>query len=297
MVVMNESKHCDTDFSARRNPAFRLEHDWINRWLSSFFGCMKPSTVRSPGSRYSSIPGNSRNCFHRFSAIQIGVLIIAGFLGIGVARAQPDNLAPGFTNLPKGARIVLMPADVELFSLSAGGVVEPKADWTEAAIKNLRTAFNEKQKTFGVVFSDLTDEQADEFAEINALHGAVARAIDIHHFGSSSFHLPTKEGKLDWSLGDEVSVIKSKTGADYALFSWIRDSYASGERVATMMFMAMLGVGLTGGMQVGYASLVDLNTGQVLWFNRLQRGTGDLREEDKAADTLNALLKDFPVAK
>ena len=52
-----------------------------------------------------------------------------------------------------------------------------------------------------------------------------------------------------------------------------------------------------GGAQVGYASLVDLNTGRVLWFNRLLRGRGDLREADKAAETVNALLEEFPVAK
>jgi hypothetical protein len=52
-----------------------------------------------------------------------------------------------------------------------------------------------------------------------------------------------------------------------------------------------------GGLQTGYASLVDLNTGRVRWFNRLARGSGDLREADKAADTIEALLEQFPVTK
>jgi hypothetical protein len=77
----------------------------------------------------------------------------------------------------------------------------------------------------------------------------------------------------------------------------VRDSYASAERQAAMVVLAFVGVGLGGGMQVGYASLVDLNTGQVLWFNRLLRARGDLREADKAAETVNALLEEFPVAK
>jgi hypothetical protein len=58
--------------------------------------------------------------------------------------------------------------------------------------------------------------------------------------------------------------------------------------------MALLGIGVGGGAQIGYASLVDLNNGRVLWFNRLLRATGDLREPDKAAETLNALLDQFP---
>ena len=55
-----------------------------------------------------------------------------------------------------------------------------------------------------------------------------------------------------------------------------------------------LGVGVGGGFQVGYASLVDLQTGQVLWFNQLQRGFGDLRDAAKAAESVGALLAGFP---
>ena len=36
------------------------------------------------------------------------------------------------------------------------------------------------------------------------------------------------------------SAIKKMTGADYALFSWVRDSYASGERIAAMIALAVL---------------------------------------------------------
>jgi hypothetical protein len=64
-----------------------------------------------------------------------------------------------------------------------------------------------------------------------------------------------------------------------------------------MIGLALLGVGIGGGMQIGYASLVDLNSGRVVWFNQLVRPSGDLREPEKAAETLNALLGQFPVAK
>jgi hypothetical protein len=93
-------------------------------------------------------------------------------------------------------------------------------------------------------------------------------------------------------------MLKEKTGADYALFSWIRDSYASAERVATTLALAVLGIGVfPGAMQTGYASLVHLDTGRVVWFNRLIRLTGDLREPGRAAETLDALLAEFPSAK
>jgi hypothetical protein len=229
-----------------------------------------------------------------------GSLLVASFVVAGPAFAQSKNLAPGFVTLPKGAKVAIMPTDIELFSISGGGVPEPKADWTESASGYFKAALIQKKRALGLDAVEVSEKDADEFADINALHAAIARSISMHHFGPGSLNLPTKDGKLDWSLGEAVREVRKATGADYALFSWVRDSYASAERVAAMVAIAVLTLGRAvpgGGAQVGYASLVDLSTGQVVWFNRLQRGSGDLREAEKAAETLNALLDQFPVAK
>jgi hypothetical protein len=232
---------------------------------------------------------------HKTLAAALALLALAC---AGTAAAQSKNLAPGFVSLPKGAKVALMPTDIELFSISAGGVFEPKADWTEAASKHFRDALMQKNQTLGLSATELAQKDADEADEINALHGAIARAIAMHHFGN--LKLPTKDGQLDWSMGESVQPIKQATGADYALFSFVRDSYASDERKAAMVAIAILTLGraaLTMGVQTGYASLVDLNTGRIVWFNQLMRGTGDLREPEKAAETIDALLREFPVPK
>jgi len=223
------------------------------------------------------------------------LLALVALACAGTAAAQSKNLAPGFVSLPKGAKVAIMPTDIELFVISAGGVVEPKADWTESASKHFKDALTRKQQTLGLSSVELTAKQAEEADEVNALHGAIARAIAFHHFGN--LQLPTKDGKLDWSMGDSVQQIKEATGADYALFSFVRDSYASAERKAMMVGLALLGIGISLGVQTGYASLIELNTGRVVWFNRLMRPTGDLREPDKADETIDALLREFPVAK
>lgn len=229
-----------------------------------------------------------------FLALVASAALIAN---IPQAVAQNRNLAPGFETLPKGAKVVLMPTDIELFSISGGGVPEPRADWTEAASRHFKSALVAHKASLGLATSELGEKDADDLAEINHLHAAIARAIAVHHFGPGMLRLPTKGDKMDWSLGEPVREIKARTGADYALFSWVRDSYASGERVATMIALAIFGIGVPGGSQVGYASLVDLNTGQVLWFNRLLRAGGDLREAEKAAETVKTLLNGFPAAK
>lgn len=212
------------------------------------------------------------------------------------AQAQGSaNLAPGFSSRAANSQLVIVPADMELFSISAGGVPEPKADWTQAAQKHFQAGLAARREKLGVRVSSLSEADVDEFAEVNALHGAVAQAVFVHHMLGQK--LPTKNGTLDWSMGEAVQALKEKTGADYALFTWVRDSYASAERKAAMVVMAVLGVGLAGGTQIAYASLVDLNTGRVVWFNHLLRASGDLREADPALETLDALLKSFPPAR
>lgn len=223
--------------------------------------------------------------------------LLALVLFAGVLQAQEANtkqLAPGFHARPAGSRLVIVPPDMELFSISAGGVLEPKADWTEAAQKHFKAALASRREQLGANAVELQDAELDEFAELNALQRAVAEAVFVHHTGLG-MRLPTKNERLDWSLGDAVKPLKAKTGADYALFTWIRDSYASNERKATMIALALLGAISVGGEQIGYASLVDLNTGRVVWFNDLRRMAGNLREEKAAMETVETLLKGFPV--
>ena len=126
------------------------------------------------------------------------------------------------------------------------------------------------------------------------LHGAMGKAIITHQYDPSPFHLPTKTGKFDWSMGPDIQYLNKKYGADYALFIFVRDSYASDGRVAAMIIAAALGIGIQGGVQLGFSSLVDLKSGEVVWFNRLFRTTGDLRTPNGAKETVDMLLTDFP---
>lgn len=229
---------------------------------------------------------------------RISLFLVTALLAGTVQAQEPDprHLAPGFTARPAGSKLLIVPADMELFSVSAGGVQEPKADWTEAAQRNFRAALLARREQLGANAVELPEAELDEFAELHALQHAVAEAVSIHHTGLGQ-KLPTKNERLDWSLGEAVKPLKAKTGADYALFTWIRDSYASNERKATMIALALLGAFSTGGSQTGYASLVDLNTGRVVWFNDLQRMSGDLREQSAAVETVETLFKGFPAVK
>ena len=215
--------------------------------------------------------------------------------------ATTSNKAVADLSLRKNTeRILLMPMDIELSELTAGGVLEPNAAWTADANRFVHEAISEKiasqsrvQVTdLNIMTERMNAEERNLQTQLIKLHEAVGQTILLHKY-IAPFKLPNKSG-LDWTLGEKAGFLKEKFDADYALFIYLRDSYASAGRVGVIIVAAALGVGVSGGQQVGFASLVDLNTGQVVWFNRLMRTVGDLRNREDAASSIDELLVDFP---
>ena len=219
------------------------------------------------------------------------LVLVAGCAGQVQRQAQELHREPG-----KTPRIVVMPLDVELAELTAGGVLEPHSAWTDAALRNMHAALAAEAKRRNVALVDFApdrgaSENRDTILELVRLHRAVGGAVLVHQYLEGQ-QLPSKAGKLDWSLGTDVAAIAQAHEADYALFLFVRDSYASAGRVAVMVVGALLGAHVQGGSQIGFASLVDLKTGNIVWFSRLVRGHGDLRTPAAATETVQALVSD-----
>jgi len=192
--------------------------------------------------------------------------------------------------------VVVMPIDVELAEITAGGIPEPQANWTRAAERNMRNALEDEARHYQVrlIYYDGgrgTPEDRATSLQLVKLHGLVGRAVLRHQYDETG-RLPSKDGKFDWSLGRQSAAIARSQGADYALFLYVRDSYASGGRVAVMVVAALMMGYAPGGAQVGFASLVDLKSGDIVWFNRLSRTSGDLRTPAAASETVKVLVSD-----
>ena len=207
-------------------------------------------------------------------------------------------------------KLLVMRPDVSVGSVTTGGMVEPRADWTEQSRANLLAALRAQQAGRGgdVLILEKRDGltamgvDADTVAELERLHYAVGSAIATHRY--SGAYLPTKRGRgLDWTLGADAVALGRKTGYDYALFLHAEDSFASTGRVALQVLGAagcivgFCAPNIGGGGQFAYASLVDLRTGEVVWFNVLQAGTqvaginmGDIRKPEGAAQMVDRLL-------
>jgi hypothetical protein len=117
-------------------------------------------------------------------------------------------------------------------------------------------------------------------------------------------YLPTKRGRgLDWTLGEDAVRLGQKTGYDYALFLHAEDQVASTGRIALGVvglagcFVGFCAPNVGGATQLDYASLVDLKTGEVVWFNVVIASSqipgikfGDLRTPQGAAQMVERLL-------
>jgi hypothetical protein len=205
-------------------------------------------------------------------------------------------------------KLLVMRPDVSVGSVTTGGLVEPRADWTETSRAKLLGALRAQQAARGgnVLIMEkrnsLPGVDAETIAELERLHYAVGSSIALHKY--SGAYLPTKRNKgLDWTLGEQAVALGRRSGYDYALFLHAEDSFVSNGRVALQVlgiagcFVGFCAPNIGGAGQFAYASLVDLRTGEVVWFNVLQAGgqvaglkMGDMRTDEGAAQMVDRLL-------
>ncbi len=232
----------------------------------------------------------------------IAIALACGVLGSSPVVAGTKAMTASGYALPsdKPVTIVLMRPDTDVGELAAGGLPQPNADWTKAARANLAEALKgdaAAKKLDLKVIDEQSGDAGQLVADYTALHQAVADAIIQHKYYGA--RLPTKKDKFDWTMGPGAQKLADLSGGNYALFLFTRDNFASASR-KSMQVAGMLGclVGfcmiVTGGQHVAYASLVELSSGNVVWFNVLRGSKGDVREKEGAADMVTAIMASIP---
>jgi hypothetical protein len=226
-------------------------------------------------------------------------VLLAGLFALAAActttQAKTTTLGT-VAKLPAGATVLVFSPDVELSLLTASGLPEPKAEWSTAGRDNIASSVKSILDKKALKFKELDPATSMEgrAGQLVRLNQAVGQSILVYQYGYAS--LPTKGKKFDWTLGEGAQVLTEQHGADYALFTVARGAYASSGRVAAAIVGAALGVGVPMGSQQMYCSLVDLKTGNVVWFNVATAGPGDdMRETDGAQRLFNTVLKSAPL--
>lgn len=200
--------------------------------------------------------------------------------------------------LPAGpVHILVFRPEVRVGSQTTGGLNEPNVEWTEAAKANIMAALEKEQRARGtnlVIVPELEGEQGELVADYTALFRSVAQAAFQHKMFPGN-RLPSKRKEFDWTLGQEASRLKP-LGGEYGLFLFTYDSYGSTGRKVLQVLALGLGAGFVpSGVHIGYAGLVDLETGDLVWLNADTSMGGDPREPDGAEKRVRQLLEGFPL--
>ncbi|MCU0948741.1 MAG: hypothetical protein MUF47_10900 [Porphyrobacter sp.] len=253
-------------------------------------------------------------------AWRASVLALAGLglFTLSAPAAARDFVRDGFAFPADGTmNIVVFRPDVSVGSQQVTGLVVPRADWTEAARTNIRESLIARAATLNaqVQFVDeLEGEHAALLVEYRALYEKVSSAIFDHLVAGDT--LPTKQkiipdprrpsarGRrvdvLDWSLGPGTARLKEVTGADYAMFVYTYDAYGDTGRKASQVVNALTCTLLfcdipDSGVHIGSAALVELSSGNIVWFNSDPAMGGDPRESEGADKRVGQLMEGFPV--
>jgi hypothetical protein len=235
-------------------------------------------------------------------------LALAASMPLGACVQTRQYADVQFTPPQGDYKLLVLRPDVTVGSLTTGGMVEPRADWTEQARSAIVAALRAQQATRGGRVqiiehrNELAGVSAQDLADVERLNYAVAESIVIHKYLGD--YLPTKRGRgLDWTLGEDAVRLGQKSGYDYALFLHAEDQVASTGRIALGVLGAagcivgFCAPNIGGASQLDYASLVDLKTGEVVWFNVVLARSeipgikfGDLRTPQGAAQMVDRLL-------
>jgi len=198
-------------------------------------------------------------------------------------------------------QVVLLPVDIDVYEMSAGGVREEVPEWSSAAESNIRSALLVSKDDSGkccvtrhVDSSSLTSDEKAIVEEHLALFNTVAaNVLWTSAPVNNAWHFKT--GHFDYTLGDGLSFLKTKYDIDAGLIIVGEDVVSSAGRKTTAFVGAMFGVAVPLGHSILMGGLVDFSTGDVLWMNHeVSAGGTDLRDPESCLDLARSLTKDYP---
>jgi len=232
--------------------------------------------------------------------------LVATFILTGCATPQKASLhealsSRGEQGMPH--KILLLPVDVRVHEISAGGVVEKVDEWTLTANANATKSLR-KIAGSGKAFElkeppDFTGEDKAVLEEHLALYVHVAGSADLAR--SSNFEVWRERAKkFDYTLGPGLSRIAEHADADAAIIIVGSDYVSSSGRKATMalgfLAAAFTGVAIVpaGGTAFISVGVVDLKSGDLLWFSTDRSANRDLRDDGQMQAVLEQLFASYP---
>lgn len=237
----------------------------------------------------------------RKQLFSLATLTILAFLPLaGQAASTPHwvhyKWLAGKPALPK--KVVVLPVDIEVVEVTAGGVEEAVPDWSKEAsrsvFKALSAAIRKQQGLGEVTAPRLSGAAAANIDEHLALYKLVVNT-------ASKIGWEHKVRRFDYGIGPGLRAFADKTGADAAIMVYGRDHASTAGRKAKAVLghipilNIFTGPAPTLGHSFVHIGMVDLRTGDLLWMNSKYRDGGtNLRDPEDAAKMVNEIFEWYP---
>lgn len=230
------------------------------------------------------------------------LVVIIGLTGCATPGASthtslkqtPDRL------LPK--RVLLLPAEVRVHEISAGGVIEKVDAWSEEASAHVladlraRTASGQPFQLVEAPTLNAVDKaNLDQHA---ALYEVVAGTALMAKSGHQVWRERAKE--FDYTIGPGLKALAEEAAIDAALITIGTDYISSSGRKAAMVMGAIVSVlsGVivmpAGGVAFLSVGIVDLRTGDLLWFDTARSESVSLRDKQSIQAMLDGMFATYP---
>ena len=228
-------------------------------------------------------------------------LLLAALLTAGCATTPTARLHYSLQQNPDARplqRVALLPIDVDVYEITLGGVQEEVPEWSDTAEDNIRSALLISRDSGGdccvterVDSSALSAQERALLEEHLLLYQKVA--INALVYGST---WSDKKARFDYTLGDGLSFLKTRYGVDAGLIVIGKDQVSSSGRKTAIVVGALFGVSMPLGSSMLIGGLVDFETGDLLWLNRVITvgGASDLRDAESSLKMARQLMAGYP---
>lgn len=242
----------------------------------------------------------TRSPLRGFYLLLVFTLVVTGCATVPSAMVHTTiKQDPGSRPLEQ---VVLLPVDVDVYELSAGGVKEEVPEWSSTAETNIRNALLVSKGSGGkccvtrpVDTSSLTADEREILEEHLALFNTVAtNAMWATLPYNTAWHF--KSENFDYTLGDGLRFLKEKYGLDAGLVITGEDVVSSSGRKTTAVLGAIFGIAVPLGHSILMGGLVDFSSGDLLWLNHVvsTAGQDDLRDPASCIELAKSLMKEYP---
>jgi len=197
--------------------------------------------------------------------------------------------------LPK--KVVVLPVNIEVVEVTAGGVEETVPDWSKEASQSVLKALSaaiDKQGLKEIAAPRLSGASAANVDEHLALYKLVVNT-------AARLGWKHKIKHFDYSIGPGLREVVDKAGADVAIMVYGRDYVSTAGRKARAVAGNIPIVNIFTGPapELGHSfihvGVVDLRTGDLLWMNsNVRKGSTNLRDPDDAAKMVKTIFEWYP---